>query len=277
MSTHPLISVIVPCYNQAKYLNECLESVLSQSFQNWECIIINDGSPDETEEIAQRWTAKDTRFRYLKKENGGVASARNFAIERAEGKWILPLDADDKIGQRYLEFASAKFSQDYNVIGCKVSHFGNTNNMRDQGDFEHIELLYSSPVCVSTLFLKSDWVKTGGFDTNLKTGLEDSEFWINLFSKCGFKFIEIDYVGLYYRIKSVSRSKAILSDNDDLHSARRYIMTKHKDLYVSNIEYVSHKIHNEKSQRKAIDLLLKSRIIKFLNKLGYFNWLKNLK
>lgn len=72
-----LISVIVPCYNQAQYLDECLQSVLDQTYQNWECIIVNDGSPDNTEEIALRWTKKDSRFRYLKKENEGLSSARN--------------------------------------------------------------------------------------------------------------------------------------------------------------------------------------------------------
>ena len=65
---NPLISVIVPCYNQAQYLDECLQSVLDQTYQNWECIIVNDGSPDHTEEVAKKWTEKDPRFKYLKKE-----------------------------------------------------------------------------------------------------------------------------------------------------------------------------------------------------------------
>ena len=63
----PLISVIVPCYNQAQYLDECLQSVLEQTYQNWECIIVNDGSPDNTEEVVKKWTEKDPRFKYLKK------------------------------------------------------------------------------------------------------------------------------------------------------------------------------------------------------------------
>ena len=69
----PLISVIVPCYNQAQYLDECLQSVLDQTYTDWECIIVNDGSPDNTEEIAKNWVEKDTRFIYLSKENGGFA------------------------------------------------------------------------------------------------------------------------------------------------------------------------------------------------------------
>lgn len=67
MIDSPLISIIVPCYNQAQYLNECLNSVLVQTYKKWECLIINDGSPDNTEEIALQWTEKDSRFKYIKK------------------------------------------------------------------------------------------------------------------------------------------------------------------------------------------------------------------
>ena len=73
----PLISVIVPCYKQVQYLDECLQSVLDQKYQNWECIVVNDGSPDRTEEVAKKWVKKDGRFRYIYKENGGLSSARN--------------------------------------------------------------------------------------------------------------------------------------------------------------------------------------------------------
>ena len=69
MST--LVSIIVPCYNQAKYLKESLSSVLNQSYTNWECIIVNDGSPDNVDEIAENWTQIDNRFKYVKKENEG--------------------------------------------------------------------------------------------------------------------------------------------------------------------------------------------------------------
>ena len=63
----PLISVVVPCYNQAQYLDECLQSVLNQTYQDWECIIVNDGSSDNTEKIAKKWVSKDPRFKYLYK------------------------------------------------------------------------------------------------------------------------------------------------------------------------------------------------------------------
>jgi glycosyltransferase involved in cell wall biosynthesis len=64
----PEISIIVPCYNQAQYLDECLQSVLNQTYQDWECIIVDDGSPDNTEKVVKKWIEKDSRFQYLKKK-----------------------------------------------------------------------------------------------------------------------------------------------------------------------------------------------------------------
>ena len=92
------VSVIVPCYNQAQYLDEALQSILNQSFTDWECIVVNDGSKDNTEFISNEWIKKDSRFKYVYQDNGGLSNARNVGIKKAEGEFILPLDADDKIG-----------------------------------------------------------------------------------------------------------------------------------------------------------------------------------
>jgi glycosyltransferase involved in cell wall biosynthesis len=74
----PVISIIVPCYNQAQYLDEALNSVLNQTYENWECIIVNDGSPDNTEFVAQKWCAKDIRFKYIFQKNHFVRSCSLF-------------------------------------------------------------------------------------------------------------------------------------------------------------------------------------------------------
>ncbi|MEI6141742.1 MAG: glycosyltransferase family 2 protein [Mariniphaga sp.] len=93
----PNISVIVPCYNQAHFLPDTLNSVLEQTYHDWECIIVNDGSPDNTENVALDWCIKDSRFKYIKKENGGLSSARNVGLNLAKGNWIQFLDSDDVI------------------------------------------------------------------------------------------------------------------------------------------------------------------------------------
>lgn len=91
------VSIIIPCFNQGHFLNDTLESVYHQSYVNWECIIINDGSTDNTEKIANKWVSTDSRFKYFYKTNGGLSSARNAGLEMVEGAYLLFLDSDDCI------------------------------------------------------------------------------------------------------------------------------------------------------------------------------------
>lgn len=90
-----LVSVIVPCFNQDTYLNEALDSVYKQTYSNWECLIIDDGSTDDTSVIAKNWVNKDNRFKYFFQENNGVSSARNLGIKKAKGEYLQFLDSDD--------------------------------------------------------------------------------------------------------------------------------------------------------------------------------------
>ena len=98
-----LISIIVPVYNVEKYLRECLDSIMSQTYQNFECLLINDGSPDHSADICREYVEKDSRFRYFEKENGGVSSARNLGIEHSKGEYITFIDSDDWVDSDYLE------------------------------------------------------------------------------------------------------------------------------------------------------------------------------
>ena len=98
-----LISIIVPIYNVENYLRQCLDSIMNQTYQNFECLLINDGSPDNSADICREYVAKDARFRYFEKENGGVASARNLGIKRSEGAYITFIDSDDWVDSDYLE------------------------------------------------------------------------------------------------------------------------------------------------------------------------------
>lgn len=96
------ISVIVPIYNAQKYLEKCLKSLEIQTFRDYEVVLVNDGSKDESEKIIQKFL-KNKKFIYFKKENGGVSSARNFGIEHATGDYITFVDADDTVTNDYLE------------------------------------------------------------------------------------------------------------------------------------------------------------------------------
>ena len=99
----PLISIIIPIYNAEKYLNKCLQSIISQTFQDFEVILINDGSTDCSYDACQVFAKKDKRFTLLTQTNSGASSARNRGIEMAKGKWITFVDADDYIEANYIE------------------------------------------------------------------------------------------------------------------------------------------------------------------------------
>lgn len=98
-----LISIIIPIYNVENYLRQCLDSIVSQTYQNFECLLINDGSPDNSADICKEYVGKDSRFKYFEKENGGVSSARNLGIERSGGAYITFIDPDDWVESDYLE------------------------------------------------------------------------------------------------------------------------------------------------------------------------------
>ena len=117
----PLISVIVPCHNHGAFLNETLQSVYGQVYTQWECLIINDGSSDNTEEVALAWQEKDPRFKYFYKKNGGLSSARNKGLDEARGNYIQFLDADDLIDRhKFNDSITAGNDADVIMSGFKM-------------------------------------------------------------------------------------------------------------------------------------------------------------
>ena len=101
----PAISIIIPVYNVEKYLRRCLDSVLNQTFKDWQAICVNDGSPDNSAAILAEYAARDARFKIITKENGGLSDARNAGMRHATGDYIMYLDSDDFIHPQTMEIA----------------------------------------------------------------------------------------------------------------------------------------------------------------------------
>lgn len=119
MPTTPVISVIVPVYKAERYLNECIDSILAQTFSDFELILVDDESPDRSGEICDQYAAKDTRIRVIHKPNGGVSSARNAGLDTAKGEWIAFVDADDMIAPDMLEQLFNKAEQENaDIVTC---------------------------------------------------------------------------------------------------------------------------------------------------------------
>ena len=98
-----MISIIVPVYNVEKYLDECIQSIVSQSYTDWECILIDDGSTDKSGDICDQWTKQDQRIKVIHQKNQGVSIARNQGIDKAKGEYITFIDSDDWVDSEYLQ------------------------------------------------------------------------------------------------------------------------------------------------------------------------------
>ena len=99
----PQVSIIIPVYNSENTLRRCLNSVLAQTFTDFECLLVDDGSTDDSGRICDEYAEKDKRFRVFHKENGGVSSARNVGLDNASGEWITFVDSDDWIEGSFLD------------------------------------------------------------------------------------------------------------------------------------------------------------------------------
>jgi glycosyltransferase involved in cell wall biosynthesis len=232
-----LVSIIVPCYNQSKYLGETLESILVQTHSNWECIIINDGSIDNTEQVVKQYQSKDIRFKYLYQDNQGLAAARNAGIAMAQGEYILPLDGDDLISATYVEEAVPILTahNEIKIVYCKANLFGEKTGDWDLSEFSGIKnFLLGNSIFCSGMFRKVDYGKTSGYNVNMCYGLEDWDFWISLL-KNGGKVFKIPSVHFFYRIKQNSMSTILNTQEARLVHMKNQVVKNHIDLYLESL------------------------------------------
>lgn len=256
-----LVSIIVPCYNQAHFLDEALQSALNQSYSHWECIIVNDGSPDNTESKAKEWCEKDKRFKYLHKENGGLSSARNAGVKISKGTFILPLDSDDILHEDFLTKLVPVLQNDaaLAIVSCNSKFFkGDISNivyeLKPKGT-NHEYLLYVNQLTATSLYRKACWVSVGGYDETMKNGFEDWEFWIAI-TKTGWTYKIVDEFLFYYR----KAKKSMLVDTISNHSEtnRAYIYKKHKDIYIKDFDNCMAVLFNEIGRYRSSEMKVKN-------------------
>lgn len=199
----PLVSVIVPLYNAAPYIGEALESVLASSYKPIELIVVDDGSTDNSLRIAQGIAAKHEEIKVLHQSNAGVSAARNRAIREAQGEYILPVDADDKISATYIEHAVEAMEEDVLVVGCRAEFFGAKQGEWQLPEYSPERLARKNMIHISSLFRKADWERAGGFCEE-EIFREDWDFWLSIM-ELGGRYERLDEVGLYYRVQPNGR------------------------------------------------------------------------
>ena len=263
MDLRPLISVVVPCYNMGNFLEDCINSVLAQTYTNWECLIVDDGSTDNSSEIALQLTTLDDRIKYLKKENGGLSSARNFGIQHANGSFILPLDADDIIGKDYLEEAVQAFNQnpELKLVYCEAEFFGEKTGRWDLREFNLKDLARTNMIFCTALFKKEDWVRVNGYDENMKSGWEDWDFWISIL-KNGGEVKRLPLVGFFYRIRPASMLRSMTEEEVDY--LCDYVYQKHLEFMktqLGNPIKISNEVHHYVAELQKSQIELEKKTI----------------
>lgn len=269
-----LVSIIVPCFNQAQYLDEALQSVSDQTYTNWECIIVNDGSTDSTEDIALAWCEKGDRFIYINKENGGLSSARNCGLEKAKGNYIQFLDSDDVLDPRKLELSSNELhqNQDKNIVITNFRRFTENHNKST------IPFCTLSPELFNFTAVLLKWesvfsipIHCGLFDVNLFRDFrfpeelkakEDWVMWLHLFQKNG-DVVFIDKPLAYYRMNLESMT------NDSRHMEENHMkaIVYIKDI-ISEKDYIDYLVF-ELKQKYAETTKLRTTIYNYQNSATY--------
>ena len=225
------VSVIMPCFNDGAYIKESIESVLNQTYKEIEIIIIDDGSDDpNTIEIING--IKNPRIKVLHSKRLRPSGARNYGIQEATGKYILPVDSDDKIDYTYVEKAVNILKQNPNigVVYCYGDLFGEQKGRWQLPDYSFKTMLLDNVVFVTAMFYKKDWESVGGFNTKMKAGMEDYDFWLSLL-EIGREIYQIPEILFHYRIKSVSRTTQFQDDCASKQETYRQIYYNHPKLY----------------------------------------------
>ena len=210
-----LISVIIPVYNAENYLEQCLNSIKNQTYKNFEVIIVNDGSKDNTEVICKRFSEDDSRFRYFSKENGGVSSARNFGLDNANSHYITFIDGDDWVEHNHLEIlmdaiiknnceiaisSYMEFIENraefliniYTNQGKHLLNFGKMNREKFLTDLPKLLSINNSFSCAVSKLFHSRLVENIRFDTNIIYA-EDLDFYFKLYLKANdFVFVNAE-------------------------------------------------------------------------------------
>ena len=215
----PLISVIIPVYGVEKYISQCLESVINQTYKNLEIIVVNDGTKDRSAEIAKEYAAKDSRMKVYDFENGGVSLARNRGVELANGEYIAYLDSDDWVDKKfYAVLLKAAMVNDADMVKCGfietdcrskdiVSFDSDAVELNENNKcFEHYfdGVLWTVP---PNAFYSIKLAKKVLFPLNLR--YEDN-YSSGAFLYYAKKVVSLKYAGYYYRINMDGFSKGVM-------------------------------------------------------------------
>ncbi len=217
MNKNPKVSVIIPTYNRADLLPRAIDSVSNQTFKDFELIVVDDGSTDNTKEIVMEYQKKDERIKYLWEENsGGPAKPKNTGIKNSQGEYIAFLDSDDEWFLKKLE-KQLKLFESSNTLGfvsCNALIIDENNNNNRRWEYnspknkDFISLLEGNKIwsCSSVIIKKDIFERMGFFDENLNFG-EDWEMWLRITKRYNFDFVYEPLIKYYLHQNNISSTE----------------------------------------------------------------------
>ena len=276
------ISVIVPVYNVEKYISKCLDSILAQTYADLEVICVNDGSTDNSGKILDEYAARDSRVKVFHKDNGGVSSARNLALENITGNYVGFVDSDDYIApDMYSSLLSALEEQDADIAECNIAYVyesgeiknGATRNYSLTNTKEILNAFFLKKMGIinCTKLFKVTALENLRFNAEYKIG-EDSLFLYECLKNTK-KVIGIDTVGYYY----LQRESSVMHNVLDEKRLKLFEIVDHwleenkhdKELYASVVKrdavlsvFVMDSALKNKNENKATIKMLRNRILK---------------
>lgn len=262
MENTPLVSIIVPCYNDWQYIEQAVNSALNQTYSNIEVIVVDDGSDLRTKKVLKKLEPKITRL--ITQENKGQSTARNNGITEATGEYILTLDSDDYFEGTFCEKAISIFlnNKEVKIVTCQATRWyesGEKNIFIPAGGTIS-NFIYANDALGTSMFKKEDWRQCKGYDEEMRNGFEDWEFFIRILKDGGFTQVIQEPLYNYRRRNNSTTSIA----NSKKYELLTYIYIKHKALYMNNFEgFVAHllnKIAFEEKQHKKLLIQKEYRI-----------------
>lgn len=207
MTAQPLVSIIIPTYNRAHLIEETLDSVLAQTYQNWECLVVDDGSTDETDAIMQTYCEKDSRFRYYhrpKNKQKGANACRNTGLEKASGEFIIFFDSDDLMTKEHIQGKlKPLLESDYDYSIAKTKFFNiEDNSLERYYKFDEFEITPHNFIVQNINWLTYDTLievklaQSVDFNEELQSGQE-----FNYFSKLVLKSTNALFIDEYLTLR----------------------------------------------------------------------------
>lgn len=248
-----LVTIVIPVFNSELFISRCFESIINQTYTNFEVIVINDGSTDNSPGICNEYSEKDERFKVVHKKNGGVSSARNIGIKNTSGEYMTFIDSDDYIKNDYIEtLVYEAYSNKADLISCGCTIFDENGSYKTNSlaGYELNDRLIFSLIdsgmggTVWGKLVRTNLIKQNNVVFNEKLSFrEDLLFWCEL-SKYIHEYSNIDYFGYYYYRSETNLS---LSSNYDKNQFE-------KQLWITNL--INNELIKQKIETKQINILL---------------------